>query len=185
MIPRLQKSCVAFLITILVVGCDDVLQPDVLLNVYRESELGCVKEIGEMKLELRYLPNMVVVANKLKQLKDPLHKNIVWKDKWKESYVLEEISYVQVIYKGSSERAFNPENISINIDGDTYHASGILPVQIEKKQNFYEYMLLFQIGATELIKNHAFEITSGQISCRMIMSEELVEIIEAIRNEIK
>jgi hypothetical protein len=178
------------LISLLVVvaffcSCKNVLAPEELLSLNRQHSAYWLGSFGNAKLELRYLPNEVVVANQVKQnYKDQNNQNR--SKQWIDEGVRNQKSYVQLICKGSDCTELNIQKMMLYAGDKGYHSFGKLSVQQLKEQHRYEYMLMFGVSANEIARQDqgAFVIEIEELRCQLKISKEVLKLIETIHDEI-
>jgi hypothetical protein len=184
----LKKFLIFIGIVGLLVSCTDVLNPNTVLDFYKKANLKCTYDIKGMIVEVRYLPSIIIKANRLNdEYKKNTHEKHKWKKKWKNALKQDSLSYLQIKCSGNACEKIDYKNIHITIENNKYTSVGMLPVQIDKEQNKFEYMMLFNIDITELAvnENEPFKINIEKAACSLKIPKDLIKIIEDIRNEIK
>jgi hypothetical protein len=168
---------------LLATSCTDVLNPQTVLTTYRKSGLTCNQHSESARLELRILPEEVVIANELDGTNTKWNKDSLtsaWQSKLSNTNKV----YLQVICKGATCATTNPNDFLIKLDTILLQNTGVLPVQLIESQGYYEYMILYHFIEPLSQKNNVLEVINNDLSCSFTLPNQLVDIIEEIRYEI-
>lgn len=165
-------------------SCTDLLNPDTLLKAYSGEKSQCVLWLNDKEVTIRFLPPMVLEASGVKSRispgvdRDQLH--VVWKKQVKEF----ERSYLKVTWIESGAHHFDPMQIALRANQQTFSPKGILPVQIDKKTNYREILLMLPVSIEQLRLAKQLTLEVSGTSCSVSITPGLLELIEDVQNEI-